>query len=98
MHVAEKEIHVYDCGGHKKEHIDFISIDTEGFEMEVLKNNDWRTYRPRLMCIESSHHNMTTAYDNDEVRISFEYELLPVIGKCTKGLENTINRLCGIEV
>ncbi len=42
-----------------KNTIDFMSIDTEGFEMEVLKNNDWRKYRPRLMCIETSHHNMS---------------------------------------
>lgn len=32
--------------------IDFISIDTEGFEMEVLSSNDWRKYRPNLIIIE----------------------------------------------
>ena len=41
---------------------------------------------------------MTTAYDNDEVRISFEYELLPVVGKCIQGLQNTVNRIQGIDV
>ena len=41
---------------------------------------------------------MTTAYDNDEVRISFDYELWPLIGKAIKGLQNTVNRAQGIEV
>lgn len=38
--------------------IDFFSIDTEGFDLEVLKSNDWRRYRPRLICIESASHSM----------------------------------------
>ena len=56
--------------------------------------------RSRLKAIDyrSSHHNMTTAYDNDEIRISFEYELLPVIGKCIYGLNNTVNRFMGVSV
>lgn len=32
--------------------IDFMSIDVEGFEMEVLKSNDWKKYRPTYLCIE----------------------------------------------
>ena len=39
--------------------IDFMSIDTEGFEMEVLKSNDWKKFRPKYICIELSHDNMT---------------------------------------
>ncbi len=34
--------------------IDFISIDTEGYEMEVLKSNDWKKYKPKLFCIETN--------------------------------------------
>lgn len=33
--------------------IDFMSVDTEGLEMEVLQSNDWRKYRPTLLCIET---------------------------------------------
>jgi FkbM family methyltransferase len=32
--------------------IDFMSIDVEGFEYQVLDNNNWDRYRPRLICIE----------------------------------------------
>jgi FkbM family methyltransferase len=33
--------------------IDFISIDTEGFDFEVLKSNNWDMFRPKIICIES---------------------------------------------
>lgn len=38
--------------------IDFISIDTEGFDREVLRSNDWRKFSPALICIESVAHNI----------------------------------------
>lgn len=38
--------------------IDFMSIDVEGFEMSVLKSNDWKKFIPKIICIESSDWNM----------------------------------------
>lgn len=35
--------------------IDFMSIDVEGSELEVLRGNDWQRYRPRLILIEINH-------------------------------------------
>ncbi len=32
--------------------IDFMSIDVEGFEMQVLSSNDWKRYRPRFVMLE----------------------------------------------
>ncbi|MAN85648.1 MAG: SAM-dependent methyltransferase [Algoriphagus sp.] len=32
--------------------IDFLSIDTEGFDLKVLKSNDWDLYRPKIVLIE----------------------------------------------
>lgn len=58
----------------------------------IFKLLDLKT-RIQKVDYTSSHHNMTTAYDNDEIRISFEYELLPVICKCIHGLRNTTNRI-----
>lgn len=51
--------------------IDFMSIDTEGFDMQVLKSNDWTRFKPKLVCIESAVHTMngknTKKEDNHEV-------------------------------
>jgi FkbM family methyltransferase len=32
--------------------IDFMSIDTEGYDLEVLKSNDWKKYKPSILCVE----------------------------------------------
>ncbi len=36
-------------------HVHFMKVDVEGFEFEVLKGNDWKKYRPELICIEANH-------------------------------------------
>jgi FkbM family methyltransferase len=33
--------------------IDFLTIDTEGLEMEVLRSNNWEKYRPSIIILES---------------------------------------------
>jgi len=32
--------------------IDLLSVDVEGYDMEVLKSNDWSKYRPEVISIE----------------------------------------------
>lgn len=34
--------------------IDFMSVDTEGYDMNVLLSNDWERYRPTLIIIETN--------------------------------------------
>jgi FkbM family methyltransferase len=36
------------------EEIEFLSVDCEGVDMEVLLSNDWDKYRPSLVCVEHS--------------------------------------------
>lgn len=33
--------------------IDFLSVDVEGLDEEVLRSNDWNRYRPRLILAET---------------------------------------------
>lgn len=35
--------------------IDFMKVDVEGLEYEVLKGNDWDKFRPELICVEANH-------------------------------------------
>lgn len=37
----------------KEKGIDFITIDTEGYEMQVLASNDWKKYRPHFIVVEA---------------------------------------------
>lgn len=32
--------------------IDFMTIDVEGFDHEVISQNDWERYRPRVILVE----------------------------------------------
>lgn len=41
-----------------KINIDFISIDTEGNDLIVLRSNDWDRYRPNLLIMESQAFNL----------------------------------------
>lgn len=42
--------------------IDFISVDVEGIDLDVLRSNDWSRFRPKLVCVESGDHE-TRAQD-----------------------------------
>ena len=35
--------------------VDFLSIDTEGFDRIVLESNDWEHHRPRIVVVETNH-------------------------------------------
>ncbi|GAB3544047.1 FkbM family methyltransferase [Spirosoma fluminis] len=61
--------------------IDFMSLDVEGFELDVLRSNDWSTYRPRLIVVESLQLKNKTLLDN-------------YLGQVNYGLiANTLNNL-----
>lgn len=40
---------------HKVASIDFMKVDIEGYEYEALIGNDWKKYRPKVLCIEANH-------------------------------------------
>ena len=40
---------------HNVSSIQFLKVDVEGFEYEVLEGNDWKKYRPEVICIEANH-------------------------------------------
>jgi FkbM family methyltransferase len=55
-----------------KKPIDFMKIDVEGFEYEVIKGNDWSEYRPSILCIEANHQE--TKKDWDAILRSADYK------------------------
>nr|WP_315149658.1 FkbM family methyltransferase [uncultured Flavobacterium sp.] len=44
---------ILDVNLDKNDRLDFFDIDVEGFDLEVLKTNDWDVYRPKVIVIES---------------------------------------------
>lgn len=44
--------------------IDFLSIDAEGLDMEVLRSNNWVKYRPLYVLVESQPFELTDMYNS----------------------------------
>lgn len=45
-------VEILDIHVPKNQIIDFMSIDVEGLDMEVIETNNWEKYRPKLVLIE----------------------------------------------
>jgi FkbM family methyltransferase len=41
------------CRKHKLRDIDFLKVDVEGAEADVLKSNDWKAFRPKAVVVEA---------------------------------------------
>src|SRR5216684_1846051 len=41
------------CADHDLSEIDFLKIDVEGGEADVVHGGDWRRYRPKVVLIEA---------------------------------------------
>jgi FkbM family methyltransferase len=67
-----------------KTQIDFISIDVEGFELEVLNSNNWEKYKPKFLLIEELKKDLTQIINESEV-----YKFL--LGKNYKLVAKTYN-------
>ena len=47
--------------------IDFLSIDVEGNDMNVLRSNDWNKYRPEFVLVEELNKNFAKIVESSEV-------------------------------
>jgi FkbM family methyltransferase len=63
------------CRQHVRREIDFMSIDVEGHEREVLEGADWRQYRPRVVVIEATrpHTTETTHHQWEHLLLAADY-------------------------
>ncbi len=58
---------------HVNKPIDFISVDTEGTELNVMKSNDWKKYRPKVICVETSQHSLLPDSNSQKKRVILGY-------------------------
>jgi FkbM family methyltransferase len=70
---------VLDKSIHEGDRLDFFDIDTEGFDLDVLKSNDWKKYRPKIILTETC---MSIKNDiNSELVIYLEEMNYRLLGK-----------------
>lgn len=48
------------------EHIDLMSIDTEGIDLKVLQSNDWSKFRPDVIVVENENFDFENM-NNDPI-------------------------------
>uniref|UniRef100_A0A7C4NSV2 FkbM family methyltransferase n=1 Tax=Thermodesulfobacterium geofontis TaxID=1295609 RepID=A0A7C4NSV2_9BACT len=48
----------------KGQEIDFMNIDVEGKDLEVLKSNDWNKFRPKVILVEILSSSLEEVFDN----------------------------------
>ncbi len=44
--------------------IDFLSVDVEGYDLAVLKSNDWAMYSPRVVVVECLKSDLKSLVDD----------------------------------
>lgn len=45
--------------------IDFMSIDVEGLDLEVIKSNDWDNFRPKIILVEMLNNSLEDFMSDD---------------------------------
>ena len=60
------------------DHIDFLSIDVEGLDMEVLRSNDWNKYKPSVVVIELEVVSLEDVKHNESAKFLMELGYVPV--------------------
>ncbi len=50
---------------------DILSIDTEGYDIEILKTIDWEKSPPKIICIETAEYHKEYAHEKNKELISW---------------------------
>jgi hypothetical protein len=61
--------------------IDFMTVDVEGWDLKVLKSNDWSKYQPKVVLVEIENTDLSDLENNTIVRFLREKDYL-VFAKC----------------
>ena len=65
--------------------IDFLSIDVEGLDLAVLRSNDWKRFRPRIVLAEA-RQRVAAALANDPIHVFAESAGYQLIAKTVNTL------------
>lgn len=57
-----------------REKIDLLSVDCEGFDIDVLASNNWEKYRPSIVMVED--HSMELNSEVDEFLGKLDYKMI----------------------
>jgi len=61
--------------------INFMSVDVEGLDLEVLKSNDWSRYRPEIILVEILESSLDKIHSNPIAKYLLSKKYIPY-AKC----------------
>ncbi|SFT40747.1 methyltransferase, FkbM family [Algoriphagus locisalis] len=71
--------------------VDFLDVDVEGLDLEVLSSNDWELFRPKLVMVETEKSvEEDLSSDVYKLMISKDYSLLSKLVQSSSGTGNLI--------
>ena len=53
--------------------VDFCTLDAEGMDLEILKSNDWKRFRPKVICVEVSNESRSGEETTEKFLIANGY-------------------------
>lgn len=64
------------------QNIDFLNVDTEGHDLEVLKSNDFKKFRPKMVLAEALEFDFKNVHENSIVAFMTKqkYEMISFCG------------------
>ncbi len=65
----------------KNQRIDFMDIDVEGFDLEVLQSNNWEKYRPTIILVEEFERNLESIQSESKIFQFLENQNYTMIAK-----------------
>lgn len=78
----------------KNQKIDFLNVDTEGNELEVLKGNNWFAFRPVFLLVEILEDNLAGVQNHKVTKFLETKAYIPIakIGRTTIFKDKKINQ------
>ncbi|HEY0077443.1 MAG TPA: FkbM family methyltransferase [Pyrinomonadaceae bacterium] len=64
--------------------IDFLTIDVEGLELDVLSSNDWRRFRPKVIMLENFESLSSRLFESGIVRAMEAESYRPILKSTTE--------------
>lgn len=86
VEIHSKEINDILVENEIKEAIDFLNIDIEGLDYEILRQIDLNAYKVKLIAIETHHVDGKKSSDCDKINthlLNFGYEIFKKLGPTT---------------
>lgn len=66
--------------------IDFLSVDVEGLDLQVLRSNDWRRYRPTYVLVEALAMSDVYQVLDSELHVFMQSQGYSLFAKCLNTL------------